>query len=207
MRKILILCVVALLLLPLLPVQAESYNPYLVVNGTERLTVADVVSPRYAPDGSCIAFIAKGPSNTIVNAQPDGSNQRQIAFISNPIWSLTFKPDGAKLALIVATTGKETGTVYTDVVTVGADGKGVQFLTNSTNYNSDPYFLPDGRIAYTSQAGVYQVWVMEADGSDQRIWINPGLEPILLGVSPTRDEALFMGNPPVPASTSCSFVT
>jgi len=195
MRKILILCVVALLLLPLLPVQAESYNPYLVVNGTERLTVADVVSPRYAPDGSCIAFIAKGPSNTIVNAQPDGSNQRQIAFISNPIWSLTFKPDGAKLALIVATTGKETGTVYTDVVTVGADGKGVQFLTNSTNYNSDPYFLPDGRIAYTSQAGVYQVWVMEADGSDQRIWINPGLEPILLGVSPTRDEALFMGKP------------
>ncbi len=63
MRKILILCVAALLLLPLLPslpVQAESYNPYLVVNASERLTVADVVFPRYAPDGSYIAFIAKG---------------------------------------------------------------------------------------------------------------------------------------------------
>jgi hypothetical protein len=201
MRKTLIFLLAALLLLPilpLLPAAAESYNPYLVVNASERLTVADVVSPRYAPDGSYIAFIAKGPSNTIVYAQPDGSNQHQIAFISNPIWSLTFKPDGAKLALIVATTGKESGTVYTDVVTVGADGKGVNFLTNSTNYNSDPYFLPDGRIAYTTQqadAGVYQVWVMQPDGSEQRIWINPGLEPILLGVSPTRDEVLFMGKP------------
>ncbi|MCR4427844.1 MAG: S-layer homology domain-containing protein [Caldiserica bacterium] len=195
MKKLLILTLV-LALLPLFPVRGESQFPYLSVNATERLTVADVVSPRYAPDGSYIAFIAKGPNNTIVYADPDGSNQRQIVFIPNPVWSLNFSPDGSKLILIVATTGKETGTVYTDVVTVGTDGKTPKFLTNSTNYNSDPMFLPDGRIAFTSQSnGVYSVWVMNSDGSEQRMWINPGLEPILLGISPSRGEALFMGKP------------
>jgi len=195
MKKLLILTLV-LALLPLLPARAETQFPYLAVNATERLTVADVVSPRYSPDGSYIAFIAKGPSNTIVYADPDGSNQRQIVFIPNPVWSLNFNPDGSKLILIVATTGKETGTVYTDVVTVGTDGKNPKFLTNSTNYNSDPMYLPDGRIAFTSQSnGIYSVWVMNADGSEQRMWINPGLEPILLGVSPSRQEVLFMGKP------------
>jgi len=195
MKKLLILIVV-LALLPLLPARAENQFPYLAVNATERLTVADVVSPRYSPDGSYIAFIAKGPNNTIVYSDPDGSNQRQIVFIPNPIWSLNFSPDGSKLILIVATTGKETGTVYTDVVTVGTDGKSPKFLTNSTNYNSDPIYLPDGRIAFTSQSnGVYTVWVMNQDGSSQKMWINPGLEPILLGISPVREEVLFMGKP------------
>ncbi|MDI6868831.1 MAG: S-layer homology domain-containing protein [Coprothermobacterota bacterium] len=195
MKKLLIFTLV-LALLPLLPARAENQFPYLAVNSTERLTVADVVSPRYSLDGSYIAFIAKGPNNTIVYSDPDGSNQRQIVFIPNPIWSLNFSPDGSKLILIVATTGKETGTVYTDVVTVGTDGKNPKFLTNSTNYNSDPMYLPDGRIAFTSQSnGIYSVWVMNADGSEQRMWINPGLEPILLGVSPSRQEVLFMGKP------------
>lgn len=195
MKKLLIFTLV-LALLPLLPARAENQFPYLAVNATERLTVADVVSPRYSLDGSYIAFIAKGPNNTIVYSDPDGSNQRQIVFIPNPIWSLNFSPDGSKLILIVATTGKETGTVYTDVVTVGTDGKNPKFLTNSTNYNSDPMYLPDGRIAFTSQSnGIYSVWVMNADGSEQRMWINPGLEPILLGVSPSRQEVLFMGKP------------
>jgi Tol biopolymer transport system component len=196
MRKLLLVALVALLLMPAMPAGAENQFPYLVVNSSLRLTISDVVSPRYSPDGSFIAFIAKGPSNSIVYANPNGSNQRQIAFIDNPIWSLTFKPDGSKLALIVATTGKETGQVYTDVVTVGADGKGVEFLTNSINYNSDPIFLPDGRIAFTSQKeGVYSVWVMDEDGSGQKMWLTPGLEPILLGPSPTRDEVLFIGKP------------
>ncbi len=196
MKKLLIILLAILPLASVLPANAENFRPYLAVNATERLTVADVVSPRYSPDGSYIAFIAKGPSNTIVYADPDGSNQRQVAFIVNPIWSLNFKPDGRKLVLIVATTGKETGQVYTDVVTVGADGKNVKFLTNSTNYNSDPLFLPDGRIAFTSQSdGIYQVWVMDEEGKDQKMWINPGLEPILLGVSPSRPEVLFMGYP------------
>ncbi|MCX5970021.1 MAG: S-layer homology domain-containing protein [Coprothermobacterota bacterium] len=196
MRRLVILTLVLLLTLPLLPALAEDQYPYLAVNSSMRLTVADVVSPRYSPDGSFIAFIAKGPSNTIVYGEPNGSNQRQIAFIDNPIWSLSFKPDGSKLVLIVATTGKETGQVYTDVVTVSVDGKNVKFLTNSTNYNSDPVFLPDGRIAFTSQKeGVYTVWVMDEDGSNQKMWLTPGLEPLLLGPSPTREEVLFIGKP------------
>jgi len=195
MKKLLILTIV-LALLPIFPAGAENQYPYLAVDATEKLTVADVISPRYSPDGSYLAFIAKGPNNTIVYADPDGSNQREIVFIPNPVWSLNFSPDGSGLILIVATTGKETGTVYTDVVTVGTDGKNPKFLTNSTNYNSDPMYLPDGRIAFTSQNnGIYSVWVMNPDGSDQKMWINPGLEPVLLGISPVRDEVLFMGKP------------
>jgi TolB protein len=67
---------------------------------------------------------------------------------------------------------------FDDVWTIDADGTHLTRLTHSPGPDFDPSWAPDGtRIAYRSErSGDSEIWVMNADGSDQRR-LTAGLSP------------------------------
>ena len=58
----------------------------------------------------------------------------------------------------------------TDVYAANVDGTALQRLTASPGIDTDPAFSPDGtKIVFESdRSGTEQLYVMNADGSDQR---------------------------------------
>jgi Tol biopolymer transport system component len=67
---------------------------------------------------------------------------------------------------------------HEDVWAIDADGTDLIRLTDSPGYDFDPSWSPDGtRIAFRSErSGDPEIWVMNADGSDQRR-LAAGLSP------------------------------
>lgn len=120
-----------------------------------------------------IAFVRSNPEagkNNLFVVNPDSTNQQQLTsdiHIDQAIWS----PDGKYLAAQGTLEGSATGIIR---VEVGPDNKPVQILNLTANIQADsvlPAWSPDGsRIAFQSKrdGGDYQVFVMNADGSNQR---------------------------------------
>jgi TolB protein len=76
-----------------------------------------------------------------------------------------YSPDGNTIVF----TAKPAGSPTRDIYVVGSDGSGLTRLTSGEGNNAYPAFSPDGsKIAFTSdRTGTWQVWLMNADGSDQ----------------------------------------
>lgn len=130
--------------------------------------------------------IAFATSFGIFTANEDGSGVEQITFAfgwidTQPAWS----PDGSKIAFASNRDGRRD----LDIYVVTADGSQVQRLTNSDKYESEPAWSPDGgQLAYVrgydptnegvvnsdSCAGESTIYLMKADGSDQRALL-PGV--------------------------------
>jgi DNA-binding CsgD family transcriptional regulator len=119
-------------------------------------------NPAWSPDGSRIA-LSKDYGLWVMNA--DGSAATMIVggpdfYVYWPSWS----PDSSKIAFygIHASQGAE-------IFTVNDDGTQLTNLTNDLLGDITPAWSPDGtRIAFSSpRAGRYEIWVMNADGSNQ----------------------------------------
>lgn len=148
------------------------------VDGTDltRLTTQIGVwdnEPRWSPDGSQIAFVRIYPSNNnkeeiwMMNA--DGSNQRYIGiegFIGG------WHPDGTRLIYVTVINGNY------EVCTCLPDGTDIRQITNNTVNEISPSYSPDGNqivfdsfegTLYTNtNAATYEIFVMNADGTDRR---------------------------------------
>jgi TolB protein len=102
----------------------------------------------------------------IINA--DGTGERIIpgdGVRQNPVWS----PDGRRIALIYYP-DLRTPQIYS----MNVDGSGLRGLTTTLLTDLDPDWSPSGaQIVFTR--GV-NIWVMNADGSDQRS-IGSGRHP------------------------------
>src|SRR5215471_20327628 len=95
----------------------------------------------------------------------NGTDKQQVTHMSGPAIFPDFSPDGSKLVF----TAQPAGSPTRDIYVVGSDGSGLVRLTSGTGNNVYPAFSPDGsKIVFNSnRTGTSQVYVMNADGSDQ----------------------------------------
>ncbi len=132
-------------------------------------------SPAWSPDGTKIAFISNrdyGSALYVMNA--DGTNARlvtdKVIDAGEPAWS----PDGGKIAFAGGARGSIGFTLPSvDIYIVNVDGSGLEKLTRDSGVNGNPTWSPDGKqIAFgriREKVSKSKIWVMNADGSDQRI--------------------------------------
>ena len=119
----------------------------------------------------------------IYTANPDGTGTERLT--NNGVYTAegTLSPDGKTIVF----TSLKDGDL--DIYTMNVDGSNVRRLTHSTGYDGGPFFSPDGkRIVYrayhptdSTELAQYEkllhqsivrpnkmeIWVMNADGSDQ----------------------------------------
>jgi Tol biopolymer transport system component len=121
----------------------------------------------YSAGGSRIAYCSGqggGPVQVWTMSQ-DGTDKQQVTHMSVTAIFPDFSPDGSK---IVFCAGASTFT--RDIYVVNSDGSDLTRLTSGVGNNVYPAFSPNGRkIVFTSnRTGTSQVWLMNADGSNQR---------------------------------------
>ncbi len=164
-----------------------------------QLTHGDVVdeSPRFSPDGSCIAFLSSraGEPSQLFSVSVHGGEIRQLTFAATgagePVWS----PDGKWLAfaasvppempahaprVVTRLAYKRDGTGFTldapsQIFVVSASGGDESQLTSGTTSASDPCWAPDSQqLAFVrTRSGLCDghrtdIWVMAASGAQQR---------------------------------------
>jgi TolB protein len=119
----------------------------------------------------------------IYTADPDGSNLRRLTNYGVYTAEGTLSPDGRTIVF----TSLEDGDL--DIYTMNVDGTNVRRLTTAPGYDGGPFFSPDGtKIVYRAwhptdtaltnyrqllaerlvRPNRMELWVMNADGSDQR---------------------------------------
>ena len=96
----------------------------------------------------------------------NGTQQRRVTDLGGNATFPDVHPDGRTVVFA----GREAGQPTPDIWTVGLDGTGLTRLTTSPGVDQFPVFSPDGQqIAFRSNwTGTHQIWVMDADGTDQR---------------------------------------
>jgi len=126
--------------------------------------------PRWSADGSKIVF--QGALGGVFTINADGSNLRSLGNGRNPAWS----PDGGSIVFTDGWKGPVGGGLYV----MNANGTGTRLLIphDFADVNPDSYYdgliqnpawSPDGsRIAFERAAygEPWQIWVMNADGSN-----------------------------------------
>ncbi len=144
-------------------------------SGLTRLTNDPVVAdePAWSPDGSQILFVHSRSSGithdfTVMNA--DGSGQRVIASLEGAIVP-TWSPDGTTIAFS-ATLDSDAMEIYA----IDSDGGNLRRLTKNPAQDDTPAWTPDGKsIVFRSTRGGSvasgRLWIMNADGSNQRLLI------------------------------------
>jgi len=146
----------------------------------------------------------------IFTAKPDGSDTKRLT--SNNVYTAeaTISQDGKKIVF----TSMRDGDL--DIYTMDADGKNVKRLTSALGYDGGPFFSPDGKkIIYRAyhpktekeiadykdllkqkliRPTTLEIYVMNADGSDQRQITNMNAASFAPYILPDGKRVIFSSN-------------
>ncbi len=128
----------------LMVADADGADPQTVVASNEPL-----LSPRWSPDGTRLAYVSFEQKKPVVYVQNLGTGQRQAVANfrgsnSSPAWA----PDGRRLAVTLTKDGGS------QVYLMNADGSGVQRVMSSNAIDTEASFTPDGAaLLFTSDRG------------------------------------------------------
>ena len=170
--------------------------------------VADTACPP-RPDPSKGYVWGLDPFDIFV-ANPDGSSSRAITSFGVYTAEGTLSPDGRTIVF----TSLKDGDL--ELYTMSTDGSNMRRLTTTPGYDGGAFFSPDGkRIVYrawhptdTAELGRYQsllkqrlvrpnrmeIWIMNADGSDQRQVTNLGAANFAPFFTPDGSRIIFSSN-------------
>lgn len=150
------------------------------------------------------------PAYDIFSAKPDGSDVKQLTKTAGYDAEATISNDGKKIVF----TSMRDGDL--DIYTMDADGKNVKRLTNELGYDGGPWFSADGKqIVYRAShpktddeirkykeklaenlivPTVFELWVMNADGSNKRQVTKMGVASFAPYFFPDGKRILFASN-------------
>ncbi|MBI1170938.1 hypothetical protein GC209_06020 [bacterium] len=166
-------------------IEAPNWDPSgksLLVNGGGRLFRVDLSAPDLvpvdtgfatrcnndhgiSPDGKTIVISSHRDRGSEIFLIPAEGGTPRLISPDAPSWWHGWSPDGRRLAYVAAR-----GSRIIDVYTIGIDGGSETRLTMGEGHCDGPDYSADGtRIYYNcDRDGHAQIWVMNADGSDQR---------------------------------------
>ncbi len=140
---------------------SDGANHRFITNGQ-----STALTPRYSPDYSKIAYLSYTDGNPRIYIYDiDTGRQTLVAQSSNPTFAPRWSPDGRWILYSMAIAGN------TDIYRVSSAGGGTPVrLTDGPGIDVGGSYSPDGsRIVFESdRSGEQQIYVMNADGSDQR---------------------------------------
>ena len=128
----------------LLVADADGSDPQTIVTSNE-----PIISPRWAPDGTRIAYVSFEAKKPVVYVQNLGTGARTAVANfrgsnSSPAWS----PDGRRLAVTLTKDGGS------QLYIMNADGGNAQRIMSSNAIDTEAQFTPDGNaILFTSDRG------------------------------------------------------
>ncbi len=128
----------------LLVADADGSDPQTVVTSNEPL-----LSPRWSPDGSRLAYVSFESKKPVVYVQNLGTGARTAVANfrgsnSSPAWS----PDGRKLAVTLSRDGGS------QIFLMNADGSDARRVMTSGSIDTEAHFTPDGNaLLFTSDRG------------------------------------------------------
>ncbi|RUL62173.1 Tol-Pal system beta propeller repeat protein TolB [Dyella dinghuensis] len=147
----------------LIVADSDGYNPQVVARSHEAL-----LSPKWSPDGSRIAYVSFESGNSAVYIQNILTGARQLVsgrakgINSAPAWS----PDGTKLALSLSYTGNP------EIYVMDLGSRAETRLTQGLAINTEPVWSPDGQSIYftSDRSGRPQIYRVSAGGgSPERV--------------------------------------
>jgi Tol biopolymer transport system component len=163
-----------------------------------------------SPDFSRGYVWALYPDYDIFVAKDDGSDLRQLTTTPGYDAEATISPDGRKIVFTSLRDGD------LDIYTMNLDGTDIRRLTNTPGYDGGPFFSPDGQqIVYRAshpqapealadyqtllkdnliRPSKLEIFVMNADGSDQRQITNLGAASFAPFFHPDGKRIIFASN-------------
>ncbi len=147
-----------------------------------------------SPDGRMIVFSAHRGRGSEMFLMPAKGGTPVLINPEAPSWWHSWSPDGARLAYVAARGGSRVVDVYTMAVAGGAETR----LTFGEGHSDGPDYSADGtRIYYNCDRGGHaQIWVMGADGADQRRLFADDCVNWFPHPSPCGKHLLYLAYPP-----------
>lgn len=162
-----------------------------------------------SPDMS-MGYVWPIPDFDLYTANRDGSDVRRLTTSPGYDAEATLSPDGSTLVFTSTRDGD------LDIYTMNVDGTDVRRLTNTLGYDGGPFFSPDGaRIVYRAsrpasaeaaadytallaeglvRPSALEIWVMNADGSEQHQITNLGGANFAPYFHPDGQRVIFSSN-------------